>query len=136
MANDTPALNGTQISEKVNGDKPAVTAKEPKVSTPMLYEPLPVKKANGSSSGTTNHTSHSTTQRRTNHSTTFLTFNADQSAVFQAPRSIRLTPKAGAYPVSPFQKTSRSQPFKKQSSQLGESLSPISMTLMMPTFIA
>ncbi len=65
MANNAPAVNGSQKHDNVNLDKPAVIDKEPKVSKAMAYEPLPVKKHNGLSRGTANRTSHSATQRRT-----------------------------------------------------------------------
>lgn len=67
MADDAPAVNGTQNHDNVNVDKPAVISKEPKVSNNMVYEPLPVKKTNGLSqaNGNSNHASHSMTQRKT-----------------------------------------------------------------------
>lgn len=67
MANDAPAVDGSQKHDKLDIDKPAVIAKEPEISKSMAYEPLPVKKPNGLSNGTTNHTSRSVTQRKIIH---------------------------------------------------------------------
>ena len=65
MTNDAPAVNGSQDHDNNNdGDKPAVIAKEPMASKPMVYEPLPVKKRNGLTNGNTNHTSHDVAQRQ------------------------------------------------------------------------
>lgn len=64
MANDAPAVNGSQNHENLDIDKPAVVAKEPDVTKSMVYEPLPVKKPNGLNNGT-NHKSHGVTQRKT-----------------------------------------------------------------------
>ena len=84
MAGDTPAVNGNQNRDNTNVDKPVVVAKEPKISKPMVYEPLPVKKPNGLSNDTTNHTSHSMTQRKTIHFLRLLTLVADQHVISQA----------------------------------------------------
>ena len=64
MSNDAPAVNGSQNHDNNNVDKPAVIAKEPMVSKPMVYEPLPIKKRNGLTNGNTNHTSHDVAQRQ------------------------------------------------------------------------
>ena len=78
MANDTPAapaVNGSQNSNNANIDKPAVIAKEPKVSSSMVYEP--VRKSNGLSNGTTNRASDSMTQRKKLHFFKSFIFVAD-----------------------------------------------------------
>ena len=67
MANDAPAVNGSQNYENIKTEKPAVIAKEPTVAKRMVYEPNPIQKANGLSNGTTNHTSYSMNQRKTIH---------------------------------------------------------------------
>lgn len=123
MANDAPVVNSSHNHENVNVDKSAVIAKEPKVSKPMAYEPLPVKKPNGLSNGTTNRTSHSMAQRKTIHIPELLTISADQGIFLQTLNPIRVPPNAGANPVSYFQKTSKSQSFKRRSSQRGAILS-------------
>ena len=136
MASDAPVPNSSHNHDNVKVDKSAVIAKEPKVSKPMAYEPLPVKKPNGLSNGTTNRTSHTMTQRKTIHFPKLLTISDDQGIFLQALNPIRVPPNAGANPVSYFQKTSKSQPFKRRSSKRGAIWSQSLMTLMMPTFIA
>lgn len=136
MADDTPAVNGSQSHDNFNVDKPAVIAKEPKVSKPMVYESSPSKEPDGLSNGTTNHASQSMTQRKTVHLLKLFILIADQDFTSQALEPIRVPPKAGAIPVSCSQKTSRSQSFKRRSSKPDESLSQISIGLIIPTFIA
>ena len=136
MADHTPAVNGSQKHDSLDIDKPAVIAKEPEVSKSMVYEPLPVKKPNGFNNGTTNHTSHSVTQRKTIHLLKVFVRFSDQNLILQALNPMQIPPNTGANPVSHSPKTSRSQFFKRRLSQRGESLSPISMMLMKPISIA
>lgn len=79
MANDAPAVNGSQKHDNLDIDKPAVIAKEPEVSKSMVYEPLPVKKPNGLNNGTTSHTSHSVTQGKTFHLLEVFVLFSDQN---------------------------------------------------------
>ena len=81
MANDAPAVNGSQKHDNLNIDKPAVIAKEPEVSKSMAYEPLSVKKPNGLNHGTKNHTSHSVTQRKIIHRSEVFVLFSDQKII-------------------------------------------------------
>lgn len=64
MAEDVPAVNGSQNYDDIKTEKPAVIAKEPTVAKRMVYEPNQIQKANGLSNGTINHTSYSMNQRK------------------------------------------------------------------------
>ena len=136
MANDPPAVNGNQNRDTVKAEKPAVIAKEPTVANPMVYEPNPNKKYSGLSNGTTSHSRQSMTRSMT--TPPFKVFNliADPVIIPQALNPIRVPPRAGANAVPYSQKTSRSQSFKRPSSQRDESSWRISIMLMIPTFIA
>ena len=121
MANDASAVNGHQNHDKVNTEKPAMTAKEPAVPKSMAYEPLPAPKRDGlSSNGTVDHQGYSMTQRKAIHFEEYIALIADTS---MTPQVLR---------VSLFRKISKSQCSKRQSSQRSESLSPLSMILMTP----
>ena len=135
MANDTLAVNVSQNHDNVDGDKPALTAKEPTPTKPMLYESNPIMKANGLSNGTRNHTSSSTTQRKEMHS--FRHFNdiTDPKNNAQALNPIRALPRTGVNPISRSQRTNRSRFFMRLLSQLNESCLPSSITSMIPTFM-
>ena len=49
MANDNPAVNGSQNQNSMKVDKPPTAAK------PMVYDHDPAKKLNGFSNGNTSH---------------------------------------------------------------------------------
>ena len=64
MANDSPtAVNGTKGQDAINHEKPAVVAKEPKVSKPMLYEALSVNKPKSLNNGKTEGMDYHVIQR-------------------------------------------------------------------------
>ena len=91
MSNHTHAVNGSQNHDSVKAEKPARIAKEPAATQSMAYEPNPIQKHNGSSSGTTNHTSYSMNQRKTLYSlkvfniTTDLDIGRRLSIIFKYP---------------------------------------------------
>ena len=55
MSNHAHVVNGSQNHDSVKAEKPARIAKEPTVPQSMAYEPNPIQRQNGSSSGTTNY---------------------------------------------------------------------------------
>lgn len=136
MASDAPAVNGSQTHDNVHLDKQAVIAKEPEASKSMVYEPLSVKKSNAMNNGTTSHTSNTMTQRKMIPLSILLTLIANNDLILQALEPVRIPPKAGANLVLHSQKTSRSQFFKRRSSQHDGSLSQILIMLTIATFIA
>ena len=127
MANNNPAINGSQHQENVKVDKPPTAAK------PMVYEPAPTKKPNGLSNGTT---SHGTIQAQTTQFSNLFNLITNHSIVSQALDPTRVHLRPGAKPMSNSQKSNRLPYSKRRFLQRGGSSSRILITSMRPKFIA